>query len=142
MLFVYSFVTFVLWIPDIYLVSGTCCQKKGTLHITNRHGCKLSMFLLSLGWQGHQDLNKSFGTYRSETCDGAPQRLKIVHNYFTNQWRKVFRRAPFHQERNNRRKSNQIPVQAKKSKYLDHSQVNFSSSSFPFHVDTKSHVQQ
>lgn len=35
---------------------------------------------------------------------------------------------------------NQISVQAKKSKYLNHSQVNFSPNRFPIHVDTKSHV--
>lgn len=35
---------------------------------------------------------------------------------------------------------NRIPVQAKKSKYLNHSQVNFSPNHFPIHVDTKSHV--
>lgn len=65
-------------------------EERHSTVITNRHGCKLPVSLYHWGGRGHQDLNESFGTYRSETCDGAPQRLKIIHNYFTNQRRKVF----------------------------------------------------
>jgi len=54
---------------------------------TNRHGCKLSVSLYPYSSRGHQDLNKSFGTYCFETRDGAPQRLKVIHNYFTSQRR-------------------------------------------------------
>lgn len=57
---------------------------------TNSQGCKLSVSFYHWGSRGHQDLNDSFGTYCSETCDGASQRLKIIHNYFTNQRSKVF----------------------------------------------------
>lgn len=71
-------------------------EERHSTAIPNSHGCKLSVSVHHCGGTEHQDLNESFGTYCSETCDGAPQRLKIIHNYFTKQRRKVFWRAPFH----------------------------------------------
>lgn len=92
---VYSFVTFGLWLPEISCSITEHATRKA-LQWFPRGGDANSRVFVSLWGPGHQGLKESSGTHRPETCDGAPQRVKIIHNYFTSQWRKVFWRAPFH----------------------------------------------